>query len=329
MTIQQTALSIPSAKITSKSLGKLIALAKRAAPDEGVAKTDIPFLTIIHNTRQTPPIRAELTPSFCLILQGTKRIHFKQDIIDCRPGNFLASVINVPTFAQVVGATKFSPYLGLRVDFTGKEIVSVMTEAGLTIKPKGKKLDIGAFIGKADAELFELFIRLFKVLKKPNEIGFVSELIKREMIFNLLSGDYGHLFFQLALFDQQANEVGKAVTWIEKNLARSFTVEELAKAVNMSVSGLHHKFKAITTMSPLQYQKQLRLEEAGRLLLDGSMDVTTAAMEVGYESPSQFNREYKRLFGQPPLRHINALREILSVARRVTELSNRYKPETT
>src|SRR5258708_37386970 len=136
---------------------------------------------------------------------------------------------------------------------------------------------------------------------KPKEAPFLSALIKREMIYILLSGDYGHLFFQQVFFDQQADGVGKAIAWIKENYARSFTVEELAKSSNLSVSGLHHKFKAITTLGPLQYQKQLRLLEARRLMLSGSMDATTAALEVGYASPSQFSREYRRLFGLPPL----------------------------
>jgi AraC-like DNA-binding protein len=125
-----------------------------------------------------------------------------------------------------------------------------------------------------------------------------------------LSGDYGHLFFQQLFFNQQTEGVGKAIAWIEENYARPFTVEELAKATNMSVSGLHHKFKTITTMGPVQYQKQLRLQEARRLMLSGSMDATTAALEVGYESPSQFSREYRRLFGLPPYQDIKALRSL-------------------
>lgn len=215
----------------------------------------------------------------------------------------------MPGLAQVVGASMSSPYIGLRVDFTTKEIASVITEAGIKPRPQDKKVSIGAFIGKADAELLDLFVRLLKVVEKPAEVSFLSPLIKREMIFNLLTGAYGHLFFQPAFFDQQADGVGKAIAWIEENYAQSFTVEELAKTTHMSVSGLHHKFKAITTMGPLQYQKQLRLQQARRLMLSGSSDATRAALEVGYESPSQFSREYRRLFGLPPLKDIKALRQ--------------------
>lgn len=300
--------------VDQELLDQLIAITEGITIAEGRNRTIVPFLTIVRNTRQTPPIPAVLTPSFCLILQGGKRIHFGQDIIDCQPGNFLTSLIHMPASAQVVGASKTSPYLGLRLDLTIKEIASVVMEAEINIKPQDKKPYIGAFIGKADSKLLDLFIRLLKVIEKPKEAGFLSALIKREMIFNLLSGDYGHLFFQQVFFDQQAAGVGKAIAWIEENYARSFTVEELAKANNMSVSGLHHKFKAITRMGPLQYQKQLRLQEARRLMLSGSVDATTAALEVGYESPSQFSREYRRLFGLPPFRDIKALRKLPGIS---------------
>ena len=125
----------------------------------------------------------------------------------------------------------------------------------------------------------------------------------------MISGDYGHLFFQQVFFDQKSDGVGKAIAWLKENYSRSFTADELAKVCNMSVSGLHHKFKIITRMGPLQYQKQLRLLEAKRLMLSGSMDATTAALQVGYESSSQFSREYRRVFGQPPLKDIKAVRK--------------------
>lgn len=288
---------------------QLIALTEKITPLEGRIQTAIPFLYIVRNTQPTPPIPAVLTPSFCLILQGGKRIHFGQDIIDCRPGNFLTSMIAMPASAQVIGASKTTPYIGLRMDLTTQEIATVMTEADIKIKPVEKKLSIGTFVGTADAALHDLFVRLLSLINSPRDVRYLAALIKREMIFTLLTGDYGHLFFQQVFFDQQADGVGKAIAWIGDNFARSFTVEELARATNMSVSGLHHKFKAITAMGPLQYQKQLRLQEARRLMLSGAMDATTAALEVGYDSPSQFSREYHRLFGLPPFQDIKAIRK--------------------
>jgi AraC-like DNA-binding protein len=293
----------------SQTLQQMIMMTERITRAEGTTPTVIPFLSVCRHSCESPLIRSVLTPSFCLILQGNKEFHLGQDILYYHAGDYVASVIDMPASGQVVGATRKSPYVGLRLDFTTQEIATVVMEAGIKVKLKDKKLKAGAFIGKSDTALLDSLIRLLQLVDKPKEAPFLSALLKREMIFHLLSGDYGHLFVQQALFDQQAAGIGKAITWIKENYSRSFTVEELAKSSNMSVSGLHHKFKAITTMGPLQYQKQLRLQEARRLMVNGSMDATTAALEVGYESPSQFSREYRRLFGLPPLQDIKAVRK--------------------
>ncbi|MFD0695965.1 AraC family transcriptional regulator N-terminal domain-containing protein [Paenibacillus sp. GCM10027628] len=298
-----------SVSIHKKALDQLIAVTDRMNLADGRTSTIFPFFTIVKNSCDTVRSSGILTQSFCLILQGMKRLYLGQDIFHYSAGDYLASLIDMPASAQVIGATEQSPYIGLRIDFTTQEIASVVTEAEIITEPKGKVLSAGAFIGKSDAELLDIFFRLLKLLDKPKEARYLSELIKKEMIFNLLSGDFGHLFFPKVLFDQRADGVGKAIQWIKENYERSFSVEELAKSCNMSTSGLHHKFKTITTMGPLQYQKQLRLQEARRLMLSGPIGATTAALTVGYESPSQFNREYRRLFGLPPLQDMKAMRK--------------------
>ncbi|CAI6051333.1 AraC family transcriptional regulator [Cohnella sp. JJ-181] len=295
--------------IHKKALKQLLVMTDRNGLAEGRTPTIVPFLSIVKRSSDTCRSPGVLTPSFCLILQGGKKLYLGHEVYYYGAGDYLASLIDIPASSQVVGATEESPYIGLRIDFTTEEIASVVMEAGVKLEPVEKGLSAGAFIGKSDAGLLELFSRLLKLLDKPNEARFLSELLKREMIFNLLSGDFGHLFFQKVLFDQRADGVGKAIQWIKENYARSFTVEELAKSCNMSTSGLHHKFKAITTIGPLQYQKQLRLQEARRMMLSGPVGATTAALAVGYESPSQFNREYRRLFGLPPLQDIKAIKK--------------------
>ncbi|MGG6311862.1 AraC family transcriptional regulator [Paenibacillus macerans] len=291
-------------------LEQVKALTTSRIPTDSRLHTRIPYLTLNRYSQQTPPLPVVLSPSFCLVLQGSKKIHAGEHILFAREGDFLTSLIALPTTAQVNADTlDKQPYIGLRIDFTIQELASVITEARLKVRPRVKH-STAAFMGKADAELLALFVRLLMLLdKSEEEILFLSGLIKREMIFKLLSGEYGHLFFQQVFFDQQAEGVGKAIAWIKEHFALSFTVEELANATNMSVSGLHHKFKAVTAMGPLQYQKQLRLQEARRLLISGQMDVTNAALEVGYESSSQFNREYRRLFGLPPLKDIKAVKQ--------------------
>jgi AraC-like DNA-binding protein len=298
-----------SISLQQKVVDLLIAMTERMTTAEGRTQTLIPFLSLVRHSHPTPLIPVVLTPSWCLILQGTKQLHLGQDMLQYHAGDYLASVIDIPAPAQIIGATKQFPYLGLRIDFTTQEVASVVMEADIHVKPQENKLNTAAFIGRSDADLLDICTRLLKLLDKPQEVRFLSTLIKREILFHLLSGDSGHLFFQPVLFDQQAGGVGKAITWIREHYARSFTVEELATSNNMSVSGLHHQFKAITTMGPLQYQKHLRLQEARRLMLSGARDATTAALEVGYQSPSQFSREYRRLFGLPPLQDIKAVRK--------------------
>jgi AraC-like DNA-binding protein len=234
--------------------------------------------------------------------------------IDAGPGRFLASVMHLPASAQIVGASKRAPYVGLRLDLTVAEIAAVVTEAGLKVDARDKPFSPTTFIGRADAALLDAFTRLLHLLDRPDQAPYLSGLLKREIIFHLLAGEHGHLFLQQVFFDQAADGVSQALAWIEANYARAFTVEELARAANLSVSGLHHKFKALTHMGPLQYQKQLRLQAARRLMLSGAMDATTAAMTVGYESPSQFSREYRRLFNRPPRQDIQALRQLAALA---------------
>lgn len=277
-------------------------LIDKITTQEGRTKTKSHFFSIYRNSHQVPLFPSILTPSCCLILNGTKEIHLGQDILHYQTGDYLVSIIDMPVSGQIIGATPESPCIGLHIDFTIQEVASVVVEAGLDFTNRSKELSTGAFIGKSDAMLRDIFIRLLKLVIDPMDNSFLLSLIKRELIFTLLTGEYNHLFFQQAFFNQQISGIGKAIVWIKENFSQSFTAEELAKLSNMSVSSLHQKFKAITTMGPLQYQKQLRLQEARRLMLTGSVDATTASLEVGYQSLSQFNREYKRLFGLPPLK---------------------------
>ncbi len=150
--------------------------------------------------------------------------------------------------------------------------------------------------------------KLLRLLDKPRDAAFLAASLKREILYRLLTGENGHLIYRNLVIDRQQLGIGKAIEWLKQNFARHFQIEELAKAANMSVSSLHHKFKAVTAMGPLQYQKQLRLNEARKLLLSGSMDASTAAYQVGYESQSQFSREYRRLFGAPPMQDVKSLR---------------------
>lgn len=275
---------------------------------EGVTETAIPYLSLMRCDRQTTFEPGVVTPSFCVIVRGQKRLYLGEKILEYSAGDTLSSLVAIPATGMVVGATREKPYIGLKIELSLHEIASVITEAGLKFDQTDSAPRVGAFVGKASDEVLKIFLKMIQLIDKPEEV-YLAGLLKKEMLFRLLTGEYRQMFFQKSLFDQTANGVGRVIEWIRRNYAEGFSIDELARSYGMSVSALHHKFKAITTMSPLQYQKQLRLQEARRLLVSGQMDATAAALEVGYDSPSQFNREYRRLFGLPPLKDVKSFRQ--------------------
>ena len=275
---------------------------------EGLTETVIPYLSLMRCDRQTTFEPGVITPSFCVIVRGQKRLYLGEEILEYSAGDTLSSLIAIPATGMVVGATQENPYIGLKIELSLHEIASVITEAGLKFDETDTAPRVGAFVGKASDDTLKIFLKMVELLDKPGEV-YLAQLLKKEMLFRLLTGEYRQMFFQKSLFDQTANGIARVIEWIHGNYAEGFSIDRLARSYGMSVSALHHKFKAITTMSPLQYQKQLRLQEARRLLISGQMDATTAALEVGYDSPSQFNREYRRLFGLPPLKDVKSFRQ--------------------
>lgn len=275
---------------------------------EGLNETAIPYLSLMRCDRQTTFEPGVITPSFCVIVRGQKRLYLGEEILEYSAGDTLSSLIAIPATGMVVGATAENPYIGLKIELSLHEIASVVTEAGLKFDETDNAPRVGAFVGTASEDVLKIFLKMVELRDKPDEV-YLARLLKKEMLFRLLTGEYRHMFFQKSLFDQTANGIARVIEWIHGNYAEGFSIDQLARSYGMSVSALHHKFKAITTMSPLQYQKQLRLQEARRLLISGQMDATTAALEVGYDSPSQFNREYRRLFGLPPLKDVKSFRQ--------------------
>jgi AraC-like DNA-binding protein len=264
-------------------------------------------LTLIRANAPTTLRRGVVRASVCIVVQGRKRVHLGKDIVEYAAGSYLASMINMPVAGQVIAATKTQPYLGVAFELAPREVASVLMEAKLHIE-RPPEAGRAAFVGQTDSNVLRVVLRSLEVLDDPRDAEFLAPSLKRELIYRLLRGSSGHLFHQSAFFDREAIGIGRAIEWLKDNFKRPLSIEDLAKLGNMSVSSLHHKFKAVTMMGPLQYQKRLRLEEARRLLMAGLADSTSAAFDVGYESPSQFNREYRRLFGLPPMRDVKAMR---------------------
>lgn len=290
-------------------LKRLTISASKYANQDGQIPTSIPFFEILKSESRTPLRHGLLKPSFCVILQGKKKVFVGDEVLNYGPGMYLAAIVDFPVSGQVVGASPVNPYIGLRIEYTTEEINTVLREADLKLNSKAK-VHPGAFTAKASENVLKTFQKLLDLLERQDDISYLSKLLKKELIYHLLTSDAGHLFAQNVFVGPKDEGLGHAINWIRENFDQSFSMDELAKACSMSVSSLHHKFKAFASMGPLQYQKQLRLQEARRLLMNGEeSDATHVAFRVGYESSSQFSREYRRLFGLPPIQDAKELRK--------------------
>jgi AraC-like DNA-binding protein len=297
--------------VTPSPLDHMIAIVQQHVRHNGQSggrvETAIPFLSLYHSSQPTPVTRGVLKPSCCMILQGTKRLHLADDVLDYGPGEYLVVSVDLPAAGHIITASPDQPYLLLNIELDPQEIAAVVLEAKVDIEsPQPVR---GAFIGRSDAELQEALYKLVRLLNSPaQEAAFLAVGLKREIIYRLLTGATGRQLYQNIVLDQQDRGIGKAIAWLKDRFDQPVKVEDLAQATNMSVSTLHHRFKAVTTMGPMQYQKQLRLQQARTLLMQGDIDAATAAYKVGYESQSQFSREYRRLFGAPPMQDMKKLR---------------------
>ncbi|MZQ80609.1 helix-turn-helix domain-containing protein [Paenibacillus sp. 5J-6] len=285
-----------------ETLDRLLASCLKIPLASGASRTAIPFLAVLKESGPTLLSHGVLKPSLCIVLQGRKRLQIGAKEIEYTAGDFLSASIDMPVNGQVTIASSQSPYIALRIDLTPGEVAAVASEANLDLRPE-TGLQPGLFVGKPCLEVLEGFEKLLRLSLDARAAEYLAPAIKREIIYRLLDGEEGPLFYKNMLLHQDASGIGKVIDWIKGNFDSPLTIEELAELGNMSISNLHYKFKEVTSMAPLQYQKRLRLQEARRLLLDGA-NVTETALQVGYQSSTQFSREYKRLFGLSPLRHI-------------------------
>ena len=266
---------------------------------DGRVATSVPFLSLIRSSQPTAITRGILKPSCCFILQGRKRMHIGDEVLDYGPGEYLVASLDLPAAGHIVNATPDQPYLLLNIELDPQEIAAIVLEAKVAIESHQPVR--GVFVGKTDYQLQDILHKLVRLLQAPAaEAAFLAVGLKREIIYRLLTGPDGRQLYQNIVLDQQDRGISKAIAWLKDHFDQPVKVEDLAQATNMSVSSLHHRFKAVTMMGPMQYQKQLRLQHARTLLLNGDVDAGTAAYKVGYESASQFSREYRRLFGVPP-----------------------------
>jgi len=269
--------------------------------------TDIPGLTLHRRIAPTPPCTMTYEPGVTVIAQGRKRVDLGRTTFIYGESQYLLTSVDLPIVSQIVEASLDIPCLALSLKLEMplvRELLSREEIHVVEVSPDSPAMATG----EASAEFLSACCRLMDLLDTPRDIPFLSGLIQREIIYRILRGPEGARLRAIATLGDQSHRTAKAIAWIKANYAKPLRVEDLAQIAGMGVSTLHHHFRALTAMSPLQYQKQLRLQAArGRMLTDG-LDAASAAFEVGYESASQFNREYSRLFGQPPMRDIRTLR---------------------
>jgi len=292
------------------------ALARKIAAHiqmDGARDTDVPGLTLYRRSEPTPCASSAYEPRLIVFVQGEKRINVGSITYVCNESTFLLTSIDLPVVSQVTRATPEQPMLGLTLKLDMAEVRRILGEEEFPL-PEEALGARGMAVGVSSPELLSACSRLMDLLDAPRDIPFLSGLIQREIIYRLLRSPQGQHLRAIATSGEQSHRTAKAVAWLRANYAKPLRVEELASVAQMGLSTLHHHFRSLTAMSPLQYQKQLRLHVARERMLNDGLDVATAAYEVGYESTTQFNREYSRFFGLPPGRDTKARRLALTEA---------------
>ncbi len=274
--------------------------------------TAIPELSFFRRDEPSQPTSAIYEPSICLTTQGAKRVLLGDDIYVYDARHFLITSVDLPTVVQIIEASQEKPFLGLILKLEQREIAQLMMDSNLP-PPRPHQSSRGMATGEVTVQLLTAFHRLIELLDEPRDIPILAPTIQREICYRLLVSDQGARLRQMASAGSQSQQIAKAIYWLKGNYAQPLRIDDLAAQVNMSTSTFHHHFRQVTAMSPLQYQKWLRLNEARRLMLAEDRDAAAAAFQVGYESPSQFSREYSRLFGAPPLRDISSLRQVTAM----------------
>jgi AraC-like DNA-binding protein len=279
----------------------------RAVREDGTVQP-LKGLHLSRSSLPLKPLHSVLKPSVCVIAQGSKEVLLGDSRYRYDPSHYLLATVELPRVSQVLEASKERPYLSLRLELDPSLVSSVMVETGHT-SPRDYADERAIAVSPLDGNLLDAFVRLVRLLDAPAEARVLLPLITREIIFRLLMGEQGGRLRHLALQGGYTPYIARAVARLRQDFDQPLHVEGLARELGMSVSGFHHHFKAVTAMSPLQFQKRLRLQEARRLMLGEDLDAASAAYRVGYHDASHFNREYKSLFGVPPMRDVQRLRE--------------------
>jgi AraC-like DNA-binding protein len=289
---------------------ELIERILRAVPKDGVVQP-LGGLYLARASAPLEPVHSVVKPSFCVIAQGSKEVLLGDSRYRYDPSRYLIFTVELPRVSRILEASQQRPYLSFRLELDRTLVGSVMVEAGLSSPSAGAEVR-AMDVSPLEVNLQDAVVRLIRLLDSPAEAPVLMPLIMREIIYRLLMGEQGARLRHLAILGGYTPHIARAVERLSEDFDQPLRIEDLARELGMSVSGLHHRFKAVTAMSPLQFQKQMRLQEARRLMLGEGLDAAVAAYRVGYHDASHFNREYKSLFGVPPMRDVQRLREFLA-----------------
>lgn len=291
--------------------GDLEALARRIekyAPHDGRFELPVPGIHVVkYSAPDRLSTRAVSTTGMCIAPQGAKRVTLGQDIYEYDESRMVVYSSEVPVAASVIRASKEEPYLGMVIEFDQERLSELVLKAfphGVPKRPDFRPI----YIGKSNPKIVTSAIRLLDIVSQQEDVDLLIPLAIDEILIRLLRSPIGSSIAQIGIRDSNAHKVSRAIAWLKENFATNLNVEELAQLVGMSPSSFYQHFKSITSMSPLQYQKVLRLQEARQLMLSRMMDVSTTSMQVGYASSSQFSREYSRFFGNSPSKDLEILR---------------------
>lgn len=290
---------------------ELIALTDKYAVNEGVNETQIEGVALFKASRVEASLPSVYNPCLCFIVQGHKRVMLNNTYYDYGPSQFLGVSVDIPMTNKITEATTENPYLLVKVDIDLQQLSKILLHIE-SPPPAAVKPGVGVFVGEVDARISDSLLRLLRMLDTPEEIPVLGKQTIREILYRVLCSRYGGYLSKITQKGSHTGRIAKAIKKIKESLNENITVEELAMVAGMSPSSFHSYFKMVTSMSPLQFKKTLRLIEARELMLGKGMEVSQAAYQVGYESKSQFNREYSRMFGRPPAKDIKTLRGMIA-----------------
>jgi AraC-like DNA-binding protein len=295
---------------------QLAGLLERRTGSDGGHETAVPELTLWRFSNPTEPAQVIQQPAVYVVVQGRKQVTVGDETYVYDPSQYLAVSLELPAVGHVVEARPDAPYLCLTLRVDPRELAALLVETGRPA-PHDDHDGRALFVSALEAPLVDGLLRLVRLLDAPQDIPVLAPLVLRELHYRLLQGEQQGRLAEMAIGDGRLRRVAGAIAWIKEHYAEPLQIEALAKRVNMSPSALHGHFRAVAGVSPIQYQKRLRLQEARRLLVSDATSAEAVAYEVGYASASQFSREYVRLFGQPPRRDAERMRADTSEAGRV------------